>query len=189
MARLWRTAALTICAVVTGGLAALSIADPFHLRHARWFTAALVLLTLLLVTAAFVVLTRRGPLRILSLVIGGSAVLGWCGIVWFAAQLNSDNRVLGEVADGGRRLLVVEGSPLSIDPVYAVVLRAGGGPFEQETLVYQGLPEMPEPAGVRFVDTATVEVLVGVNCRYRSAVEPVTLAVDPVHRPLQVGAC
>lgn len=78
----------------------------------------------------------------------------------------------------------MEGSPFAIDRVFAVVLRAGSGPFEQESLVYQGLPAMPSP----FVDVDTVEVRVGSQCRYRSAVAAGTLAVDPVHHPLQVGA-
>jgi hypothetical protein len=166
---------LVLCAVVAGGAAALSVADPFHLRYARWFTSGLILLTLLLLTAALAVLARRGLLRATMLAIGGAAIIGWIGIVYFAAQLDAENRVVSQVADGDRRLLVVEGSPLALDPVFAVVLRAGAGPFEQETLVYQGLPEMPAPSGVRFVD--------------RSAVETGTLAVQPVHRPLQLGAC
>lgn len=189
MARLRRAALLAVCAVLTGGLAALAVADPFHLRHARWFTSGLVLLTLLLSTAAAAVLARRGLLRLLVLVIGGSVVVGWCGIVWFAAQLDGGNRVLSEVTDGGRRLLVVQGAEPAIDPVSAVVLRAGTGPFEQESLVYQGQPGMPAPSGVRFVDGGSVEVMVGSACRYRSVVEPGTLAVDPVHRPLRLGGC
>ena len=189
MARLRRVIVLVLCAVLTGGAAALSIADPFHLRHARWFTSGLILLTLLLLTAALAVLVRRGLLRALMLAVGGAVIIGWVGIVYFAAQLDGENRVVSEVADGNRRLLVVEGSPLAVDPVFAVVLRAGDGPFEQETLVYQGLPEMPPPSGVRFVDGGAIEVEVGASCRYRSAVETGTLAVQPVHRPLQLGAC
>jgi hypothetical protein len=189
MIRLRWAILLTVCAVLAGGLAILAVADPFHLRYARWFTAGLVLATLLLLTAALAVIARRGLLRVLVLVGGGIAIVGWTAVVWLAAQLDVENRVVSEAADGNRRLLVVEGSPIAIDPIYAVVLRSGGGPFEQEALVYQGLQEMPPPSDVRFVDGGAVEVLVGSNCRYRSTVEGGTMAVEPVHRPLRLGAC
>jgi hypothetical protein len=189
MIRLRWAILLTVCAVLAGGLAMLAVADPFHLRYARWFTAGLVLATLLLLTAALAVIARRGLLRVLVLVGGGIAIVGWTAVVWLAAQLDVENRVVSEAADGNRRLLVVEGSPIAIDPIYAVVLRSGGGPFEQEALVYQGLQEMPPPSDVRFVDGGAVEVLVGSNCRYRSTVEGGTMAVEPVHRPLRVGTC
>ena len=189
MIRLRWAILLTVGAVLAGGLAMLAVADPFHLRYARWFTAGLVLATLLLLTAALAVIARRGLLRVLVLVGGGIAIVGWTAVVWLAAQLDVENRVVSEAADGNRRLLVVEGSPIAIDPIYAVVLRSGGGPFEQEALVYQGLEEMPPPSGVRFVDDGAVEVLVGSNCRYRSTVEGGTMAVEPVHRPLRLGTC
>jgi hypothetical protein len=189
MIRLRWAILLTVGAVLAGGLAMLAVADPFHLRYVRWFTAGLVLATLLLLTAALAVIARRGLLRVLVLVGGGIAIVGWTAVVWLAAQLDVENRVVSEAADGNRRLLVVEGSPIAIDPIYAVVLRSGGGPFEQEALVYQGLEEMPPPSDVRFVDDGAVEVLVGSNCRYRSTVEGGTMAVEPVHRPLRLGTC
>jgi hypothetical protein len=189
MIRLRWAILLTVGAVLAGGLAMLAVADPFHLRYARWFTAGLVLATLLLLTAALAVIARRGLLRVLVLVGGGIAIVGWTAVVWLAAQLDVENRVVSEAADGNRRLLVVEGSPIAIDPIYAVVLRSGGGPFEQEALVYQGLEEMPPPSDVRFVEDGAVEVLVGSNCRYRSTVEGGTMAVEPVHRPLRLGTC
>lgn len=188
MPRLRRAAILAGCAMGVGALAVLAVADPFHLRHARWFTSALVLLAIVLLTAAAAVAVRRGLARVLVLVVGGIAALGWVALVGVASQLGTDNRMVSEVSDGGRRLVVVEGGAFAIDPVYAVVLRSGGGPFEQESVVYQGLEEGPPPAGVRFVDRATVEVRTG-GCLYRSEVEAVTLAVDPVHRPLRVGGC
>ena len=187
--RLRHAIVLLVCAALAGGLAVLAVADPFHLRYARWFTAGLVLLTLLLLTAALAVIARRGLLRVLVLVFGGSAVLGWILVVTLAAQLVPESRVLVETADGGRRLLVMEGSLTSLDPVYAVVLRSGSGPFEQESLVYQGLEQMPQPAQVRFVDAGTVEVSMTSGCRYRSTVEAGTLAVEPVHRPLRIDGC
>jgi hypothetical protein len=186
--RLRRSVILAVLALIAGGLAALTVADPFHLRYARWFTAGLVLLALLLVTATFAVVARRGLPRVLVLALGGVAVLGWVALVGVAAQLIVDNHTVSQVADSGRRLVVVEGAPAAIDPVYAVVLQAGGGPFEQETVVYQGVEQAPAP-DVRFVDSDTVEVRTSGGCLYRSEVEALTLAVDPVHRPLRADGC
>ena len=177
---------MVACTLFAGGLAGLALADPFHLRHARWFTSALVLLTLLLAMAAFAVVLR-GVLRVFVLVIGSVAALAWVGLVLAAAQLTAtENSVVDEAADGGRRLLVVEDAPQA---TYAVVLQAGSGLFEQETVVYQGVEGMAAPADVRWVDGDTVEVRTDGGCVYRSEVEPVTLAVDPVHRPLRVDGC
>ena len=65
------------------------------------------------------------------------------------------------------------------------MLRSGGGPFEQESLVYQGPTGAPPPVAL-VVDPGDVEVAVG-TCRYQSKVEGVTMAVEPVHRPLVLG--
>ncbi|GAA1320982.1 hypothetical protein ACQPZA_03670 [Pseudonocardia xinjiangensis] len=189
MPRFRRTVILAVLALIVGGLAALAVADPFHLRHARWFTAGLVLLALLLLTSAFAVAVRRGLARVLVLAVGAIAVLGWATVVWTASQVAGIDQTVSEVADGGRRLVVVEGAPYAIDPIYAVVIRAGSGPFEQESIVYQGVEEAPAPADVRFVDSDTVEVRTAGGCMYRSEVEGVTLAVDPVHRPLRADGC
>lgn len=43
----------------------------FHLRYAQWFTAGLVLLALLLVTATFPIVARRGIARGLVLALAG----------------------------------------------------------------------------------------------------------------------
>lgn len=188
MRRLRWALVLAACAVLVGGLAVLAVADPFHLRHARWFTAGLVLVVLLLLTGAFAVLVRRGVPRVLVLVVGGIAVFGWVAVVALAAQVSVENRTVIEVAEGGKRLVVVEGEPAQI-PIYAVVLRSGGGAFEQETVVYQGVEAGPMPALVRFVDPHTVEVRTLGGCVYRSEVEAVTLEVDPVHRPLRPDGC
>jgi hypothetical protein len=187
--RLRSAVILAICALLVGGLAVASVADPFHLRYARWFTSGLVLLALLLLTAAAAFVARRGLVRVVVVVVGALAMLGWLTLVGLASQLVRENAVVSEVADGNMRLLVVEGSPGAIDPVYAVVLRAGAGPFEQESVVYQGLEDAIAPTEVRFVDGGTVEVQVGASCLYRSQVEAVTLAVEPVHRPLRVDSC
>jgi hypothetical protein len=187
--RLRHVVVLGALTVVVGLLAVLAVADPFHLRHARWFTAGLVLLGILLLTAALAVAVGRGILRVLVLIVGGVAVLGWCALIGVANRLTSPSTELSQVADGGRRLVVLEGSAVAIDPVFAVVLRAGGGPFEQEAVVYQGVEAAPAPDDVRFVDADTVEVRVRGGCVYRSEVEAVTLAVDPVHRPLRADGC
>src|SRR4051812_40947532 len=57
VSRLRRVVVLLLCVVVVAVLAGISLADPFHLRQARWFTAgfiavALVLLTVLPAAAA-----------------------------------------------------------------------------------------------------------------------------------------
>lgn len=189
VSRLRSAAILTICALLVGGFAVLAVADPFHLRHARWFTATLVLVALALVTSAVAVLARRGLARMLVLTLGGAVMLGWVTLVWLTAQLTGPNREVSQVTDEGHRLVVLEGGAFSIDPVYAVVVRAGGGPFEQESVVYQGPEAVPAPAAVRFVDPDMVEVRTTEGCLFRSEVEQVTLAVDPVHRPLRPGSC
>jgi hypothetical protein len=183
-----RVVVLAVLALIVGGLAALAVVDPFHLRYARWLTSGLVLLAILLLTAAFAVAVR-GLGRVLVLALGAVAALGWVGVVYLASQVAGVDRTVSEVADGGRRLVVVEGSPFAIDPIYAVVLRSGGGPFEQESVVYQGVEQAPAPSEVRFVDADTIEVRTSGGCNYRSEVEAVTLAVDPVHQPLRADGC
>ncbi len=189
MPRLRSAVVLVVCAVLVAAFAALAVADPFHLRHARWFTAGSVLLAVVLLTAAFAVVARRGVLRVFVVVVGSVAALGWVALVAVANQVSAQNHTVSEVADGGRRLVVVEGAVAAIDPTYAVVLRSGDGPFEQETVVYQGVEAAPAPAEVRFVDADTVEVRTSGGCVYRSEVEAVTLGVDPVHRPLRADGC
>jgi hypothetical protein len=176
---------LALVAVVLGGLA---VADPFHLRYARWFTAGAVFVAIALVAVAFTVVARRGLLRGLVLLIGFAALAGWVVVVLLAMQLQVGNREINEVDDGGRRLLVLESYP-ALDPSYAVVVRAGGGPFEQESLVYQGVEDGLPPESVRFVDSGTVEVRGAGGCAYTSKIEGGTLAVSPVHRPLRIDAC
>jgi hypothetical protein len=189
MTRVRSVVALVLLVLVVGLLAGLSLADPFHLRHARWFTAGLVALGVVLFVAALAVLAPRGLLRGTALLLGLAVLLWWGGFVAVTTLLTGVNRDVGSTADGGRRLVVVAGSGASIDPVFAVVLRSGGGPFEQESLVYQGVEGSPQPAATRFLGPDTVEVQTLGGCSYRSDVEAVTLAVDPVHRPLQPDSC
>jgi hypothetical protein len=183
VSRLRRVVVLLLCVVVVAVLAGISLADPFHLRQARWFTAGLIAVALVLLTVLLGAGAPRGPLRWVALVVGVAAVLGWGAFVYGASTLTGDGgRQVAEADDSGRRLVTVEGTDAA---VYAVVLRSGGGPFEQESLVYQGVAGAPAPTA-RFVDPGTVEVAVG-TCRYTSGVEAVTLAVSPVHRPLVLG--
>jgi len=182
VSRLGRVVVLLLCVVVVAVLAGVSLTDPFHLRQARWFTAGLIALALVLLTALLANATPRGPLRWVTLVLGVAAVLGWGAFVYGASALAGGGKAVAEADDAGRRLVTLEGDG---SPAYAVVLRSGGGPFEQESLVYQGVAGAPAPTA-RFVDPGTVEVAVG-TCRYRSGVEAVTLAVSPVHRPLVLG--
>jgi hypothetical protein len=182
VSRLHRVVVLLLCVVVVAVLAGVSLADPFHLRQARWFTAGLIAVGVVLLTALLATAVPRGPLRWVTLVVGVAAVLGWAALVYGASTLTAGGRQVAEADDAGRRLVTLENDGA---PAYAVVLRSGGGPFEQESLVYQGPAGAPAPTA-RFVDPATVEVGVG-TCRYRSGVEAGTLAVAPVHRPLVMG--
>ncbi len=182
VSRLRRVVVLLLCVVVVAVLAGVSLADPFHLRQARWFTAGLIGVGLVLVTALLAAAVPRGPLRWVTLVLGVTALLGWAALVYGASTLTGAGRQVAEADDAGRRLITLEADEI---PAYAVVLRSGSGPFEQESLVYQGRAGAPAPSA-RFVDKGTVEVAVG-TCRYRSGVEAVTLAVEPVHRPLVLG--
>lgn len=189
MPRLRRILLVVLLLVVVGILGAVTVVDPFHLRNARWFTAGLGFAALVLGAALLAVTVGRGIVRVLVLVVGGVAVLGWVAVVWLASGLAGQARDTTVVDGDGRRLVVLETAGFSIDPLYSVVVRAGGGPFEQESLVYAGAAEAPAPSEVRFVDADSVEIRTGGGCVYRSEVEPVTLAVDPVHLPQSVSAC
>jgi hypothetical protein len=182
VSRLRRVIVLLSCVLVVGVLAGVSVVDPFHLRQARWFTSGFIALGLVLLTAALAVAAPRGALRWLAMIVGVAAVLGWAALVFGASTLNVPGKEVAETDGGGLRLVTIEADS---DPAYAVVLRSGGGPFEQESLVYQGPMGAPQPAA-RFVDPGDVEVAVG-TCRYQSKVEGVTMAVAPVHRPLVLG--
>lgn len=183
MTRLRRVLVLLACVLVMVALAGLSALDPIHLREARWFTAGFVALALALLTALFAVAVPRGPLRWLAVLLGAATVAGWAFAVGAASTLVRDSAVVAEADQAGRRLVILQGD--APGPVYAVVLRAGVGAFEQQSLVYQAPGPAPLPT-VRFSDDRTVEVHVG-SCAYRSTVEDVTLDVEPVHHPLVTG--
>jgi hypothetical protein len=182
VSRLRRVVVLLLCVLVVALLAGVSVVDPFHLRQARWFTAGFIALGLVLLTAGLATAAPRGGLRWLVMIVGVAALVGWGALVYGASTLNGPGREVAETDGAGLRLVTIQSDD---DPAYAVVLRSGGGPFEQESLVYQGLVGSPQPAA-RVVDRANVEVAVG-TCRYVSKVEGMTMAVEPVHRPLVLG--
>ena len=187
--RLRRVALLGVLTVIVGLFAALAVADPFHLRHARWFTAALVLLGILLFTDHSRRRRGTGDPAGAGADVGAVAAIGWCALIGVATPAHlAEHATSPRSQTAAGDSIVLEGSAMAIDPVFAVVVRNGTGPFEQETVVYQGVEAAPAPT-VRFVDGNTVEVRLPGGCLYRSEVEAMTLAVDPVHRPLRADGC
>lgn len=182
MSTLRRSLVLGALTAVAALLAGLAVLDPFHLRHAQWFTAGTVLLAIVLATATLTVAVKLYIARVLVLVLGGILALGWAAIAWLAIDIGSAGRPVSEVVSGGQRLVVLDGlAGFSPDPVTSVVLRAGDGPFEQESLVWEGLPEGGGPNEVAFRGADELEIRTG-PCVLVSIVEPLTLTVDPVYR-------
>lgn len=169
--------ALTVIAAILAGLAVL---DPFHLRYAPRFVAGTVLLTLVLATITLAVAVKVYPLRVLVLVLGGIAALGWAVVAWLVIDLDDPRTVVSEVRSGDQRLTVLEGGAFALGPVHSVVLRAGDGPFAQESPVWLGAEDGSEPE-VAFRGADEVEIRTG-TCVLVSRVEAGTLEVDPVHR-------
>lgn len=186
MSTLRRSLVLLALTVVAALLAGLAVLDPFHLRHAPWFVAGTVLLTIVLATAVPAVAVKLYLARVLVLVLGGILAVGWAAVAWLAIDLTDEGSPVAEVTSGGQRLVVLEGAPFTVDPVFRVVLRAGTGPFEQQSDVWVGYAEGPAPDAVAFRGVDEVEVRTG-TCVFVSRVERVTLVVDPVHRA--VGGC
>jgi hypothetical protein len=182
MSTLRRSLVLFVLAVIAALLIGLAVLDPFHLRWASWFVAGTVLLTIVLTTLSITVAVRLFAVRVLVLVLGGILAAGWAAIAVLAMGLEDDLRLVSEVASGAQRLVVVEASGFATEgPAFRVLLRSGGGPFEQESPVWIAQEGGPEPDAVAFRGTDEVEVRTG-TCVLVSQVEPVTLAVDPVHR-------
>lgn len=182
MSTLRRSLVLLVLTGIAALLAGLAALDPFHLRWASWFVAGTVLLTIVLATLALTVAVRLFAVRVLVLVLGGILAAGWAAIAVLAMGLEDEPRPVSEVASGAQRLVVVEDPGFTIDgPAFQVLLRSGDGPFEQESEVWLGLEAGPAPDAVAFRGTDEVEVRTG-TCVLVSQVEPVTLAVDPVHR-------
>ncbi|MHA6796732.1 hypothetical protein ACVGVM_24945 [Pseudonocardia bannensis] len=185
-----RSLVLGSLALSAGALSAAAIVDPFHLLLAPWYIGVLVTVTMILGTVFLAGLSRRRTGQVLITVAGVLVTLGWVGLLWFVAQFIGPGRVVDERTAGGYRLVTVEGGAFAgIDPVYAVRLRAGSGPFAQDALVWQGLEGGAAPADVRFAGDDRVEVVSNGGCGYRSRFDRVTLEVDPVHRPLRLDGC
>lgn len=182
MSTLRRSLVLLVLTVVAAFLAGLAVLDPFHLRWASWFVAGAVLLTIVLATLALAVAVKLFAARVLVLVLGGIVAVGWAAVAVLAVGPADAPRPVSEVASGTRRLVVVEDPEPTVDgPAFRVQLRAGDGPFEQESDVWFGEGSGPAPDAVAFRGPDELEVRVG-TCVLVSRVEPVTLAVDPVHR-------
>ncbi|WP_214368152.1 hypothetical protein [Pseudonocardia sp. H11422] len=173
-----------------GALSAVAIADPFNLLLAPWYIGVLVTVTMALGTAFLAGLPRRRTGRVLIAAVGVVVTLAWVGLLWFVAQFVGPGRVVDERVAGDHRLVTVEGGVFAgVDPIYAVRLRAGSGPFAQDALVWQGLEDGAAPTDVRFAGDDRVEVVTSGGCGYRSRFDRVTLEVDPVHRPLRLDGC
>lgn len=170
-------------------LATFAVLDPFHLRFAGPAAAVLVTLAVVAVTWLVLRLVRGRAARIVTVVAGAVAVLGWVGLVWLTVSFSGPERVVIEVpSESGERLVVVEGRAFA-DVVYSVRLRSGSGPFEQESLVWLGLADGAPPEQVRFGEDGQVEVVTVGGCGYRSTFDSTTLAVDPVFQPLRLDGC
>jgi hypothetical protein len=184
---------LAILVLVVALLAAVAVADPFHLLLAPWYAGVLVGLAIVLLTVWAALQARRTGWRIAIVAAGVLIVTVWAVLSWASIVFSPGLATIREVPGppGSRvRLALVETRTFAADgPAYSVRARAGGGPFLQDSPVWVGLSEGVPPAELRFVDDRTVEVVPARGCGYRSTVDPVTLAVDRVHRPLRLDGC
>lgn len=179
-----------MAALLLSGLATFAVLDPFHLRHSGPAAAVLVALAVVAVTWLALRWIRGRAARIVAVLAGSVVMLGWIGMVWLSVSFAGPERVVDEVAsEAGQRLVLIEGRAFS-ETVFSVRLRSGSGPFEQESLVWQGLADGAAPEEVRFGDQPDqVEVVSEGGCGYRSTFDATTLDVDPVFRPLRLDGC
>lgn len=185
------TRALSIAAASCVALAVPAVVDPFHLRHGAAYSAVLVLAALLLVT---VLAVRVLPGRLLAVaggVVGGLLVVGWVGLIGLTLAFAGPQpeQVTATGGDSGRVSLVLVRGHAFEATVFSVRLRAGGGPFAQESTVWQGLGDAPPPARFVFTDPQSVAVVGAGQCGYRSTFDATTLGVDPVHYALRPDGC
>jgi hypothetical protein len=184
-------------ALLVVALATFALADPFNLRLAPWYAGVLGTLAVGIVTLWLVLWVRRGAVRFLVGCAGLLVALVWVAFSWVAISFLPGEAVLREIpaAPGSRvRLVLVESGTLAADAsVPSVRVRAGSGPFEQDSPVWLGLAEGVAPTTVRFGPPSAagtvVEVVAGADCGYRSTVDEVTLSVDQVHSPLRLDGC
>ena len=102
---------------------------------------------------------------------------------WFGARGWSSKVARGSLAHACLSAAAearAEGGAFALGPVHSVVLRAGDGPFAQESPVWLGAEDGSEPE-VAFRGADEVEIRTG-TCVLVSRVEAGTLEVDPVHR-------
>ncbi|MFR9805530.1 hypothetical protein ACL02T_25075 [Pseudonocardia sp. RS010] len=188
-----RHRALALVVLVVALLAAVAVADPFHLLFAPWYAGVLVGLGIVLLTVWAALQARRTTWRIAVAAAGLLVTAVWVVLTWASVVFSPGLATVREVPGppGSRlRLALVETRTFAADgPAYSVRARAGSGPFLQDSPVWVGLGEGVPPAELRFADDRTVEVVPARGCGYRSTVDPVTLAVDPVHRPLRLDGC
>ncbi|GAA1841282.1 hypothetical protein GCM10009836_20770 [Pseudonocardia ailaonensis] len=184
---------LAVVTLVVAAVAAFAVVDPFHLLVAPWFAGITVGLGVVLLTVWIALAITRRLARALVAVAGGLVVLVWGAFTWASIVISPGLSVIREVPGppGSRlRLAIVEVQTIAVDgPTYSVRLRAGSGLLTQDSPVWVGLSEGAAPRDVRFAGDTTVEVIGSGGCGYRSTVSPVTLAVDPVHRPLRLDGC
>jgi len=182
---------LAVVALVCAVLGALAGWDPFHLRLAEAATGVLVLAALVLGTVLAARALPGRVLRVAGAAVGGLLVAGWLGLaaltVAFAGPEPEQVAAVG--GDDGRvELVLVRGHAFEA-PVYSVRLRAGGGPFAQESLVWQGLADAPAPTRLVLSGPQEVRVVASGVCGYRSTFDRTTLAVEPVHYALRPDGC
>jgi hypothetical protein len=179
--------------LVVVAVAVVAFADPFHLLVRPWFAGIAVGLGVILLAVWLLLVVRRSAVRVLVAAVAVLVVAVWGVFVWASLAISPGLAVLEEVPGppaSRLRLAVVEAETFATDgQAYSVRLRAGSGPLTQDSPVWVGLGDGARPATVRFADERTVEVVTGDGCGYRSTVDPVTLTVDPVHRPLRLDGC
>lgn len=178
-------------AVVCAALAAFAALDPFHLRHAFAYTAATVLVALVLGTVLLVRVLRARWLKLVTGALGGLLVAGWIGYIALTlafAGIGPETVVRSGGESGQVELVLVRGRAFDA-PVYSVRLRTGGGPFAQESTVWEGVANGAAPRTVRLVGDDVAEVVAGERCGYRSTYDRTTLDAEPVNRPIRPDGC
>ena len=183
--------ALLIALIVCALLAGVAALGPFHLRYAPQYTGVLVLAALVLALVSAIRMLRERFLRTAAVAIVGLLLACWLGLIglWVAfAGLGPDTVVRDGGTSGRIHLLVVRARAFDA-PVFSVRLRTGGGPFAQETVVWEGLARGAAPTGLRFAADHTAEIVAAGQCGYRSTFDRVTLDARPVNRPIRPDGC